>query len=411
MADNDYYHRLSEMNPGELADGLAMEAEFDAIGRGFDKLPAPHRDGQGFEGPVRVGDATNPDEAINKGQLDNVLGTAKQLAVATYGNFNSVAWGSLPSGTYLLFGTGSQITNSPFTLVAAKTYYFAVHHAIGTNLYFDSVLMSSYDDNTHIDIGREAWRSGPTLAAASTGWKAALIKNGDTATGDILGVTAPQFVNDKKFATTEFVQRALGNKSKFVNHAISETILATDVGAEHWVSGGAGKVLTLPLVSSVPAGSMLYFYGNSHGMTIVRQGSDSISNGLLGAVTSLTLGGQGRVALCAGGSSWYVVDGVSSLAGSTEFGSSLAANGYQKLPSGLIIQWGTTASTVAAGSVAVTFPIAFPNAAFAAIATTIAGGVSVPAANIASPISTTGMTVWLTSATAGFGVRFIVIGY
>lgn len=53
---NNYYERLSEMNPGELADGLAMEQEFDAIYRGFSKLPEPHRDGSGFEGPTRVGD-------------------------------------------------------------------------------------------------------------------------------------------------------------------------------------------------------------------------------------------------------------------------------------------------------------------------------------------------------------------
>ena len=39
---------------------------------------------------------------------------------------------------------------------------------------------------------------------------------------------------------------------------------------------------------------------------------------------------------------------------------SLAANGYQKLPSGLIIQWGTATTSASAG-VAVNFPIQFPN--------------------------------------------------
>lgn len=41
-----------------------------------------------------------------------------------------------------------------------------------------------------------------------------------------------------------------------------------------------------------------------------------------------------------------------------QFGGSLSANGWQKLPSGLIIQWGT----YAAGVTSVTFPIAFLNA-------------------------------------------------
>ena len=40
---------------------------------------------------------------------------------------------------------------------------------------------------------------------------------------------------------------------------------------------------------------------------------------------------------------------------------SLAANGYQKLPGGLIIQWGT-ASIAAGATVAVTLPMAFPSA-------------------------------------------------
>jgi Putative tail fiber protein gp53-like, C-terminal len=51
------------------------------------------------------------------------------------------------------------------------------------------------------------------------------------------------------------------------------------------------------------------------------------------------------------------------------FSRSLAANGYQKLPGGLIFQWGKAVLTTPAGSVgqvailsAVTFPVAFPSA-------------------------------------------------
>lgn len=69
---NNYYERLSEMNPGELADGLALEQEFDAISRGFSKLPAPHRDGGGFEGPTKVGEPVEQGDAVNLSSLEKL---------------------------------------------------------------------------------------------------------------------------------------------------------------------------------------------------------------------------------------------------------------------------------------------------------------------------------------------------
>ena len=69
-----------------------------------------------------------------------------------------------------------------------------------------------------------------------------------------------------------------------------------------------------------------------------------------------------------------------------EFGSSLSGNGYQKLPSGLIIQWGPTgAVSSASGAVTVTFPIAFPTACRAiAFGPNATQGVMVAAESIAA---------------------------
>lgn len=69
---NEYYERRSEMNPGELADGLAIEQEFDAIARGFEKLPTPHQSGGGFEGPTLVGDPVEQGHAVNKKTMELV---------------------------------------------------------------------------------------------------------------------------------------------------------------------------------------------------------------------------------------------------------------------------------------------------------------------------------------------------
>ncbi|WP_312062214.1 gp53-like domain-containing protein [Pantoea septica] len=49
----------------------------------------------------------------------------------------------------------------------------------------------------------------------------------------------------------------------------------------------------------------------------------------------------------------------------SSFSSSLATNGYQKFPGGLIFQWGRTNNISVPGSVTATFPTAFPNATLA----------------------------------------------
>jgi hypothetical protein len=53
------------------------------------------------------------------------------------------------------------------------------------------------------------------------------------------------------------------------------------------------------------------------------------------------------------------------------FSNSLTSSGYQKLPSGLIIQWGKSASFSSESGQTVTFPIAFPNVCLNASATVL----------------------------------------
>lgn len=48
-----------------------------------------------------------------------------------------------------------------------------------------------------------------------------------------------------------------------------------------------------------------------------------------------------------------------SLGSTGDWATSKASNGYQKFPSGIVIQWGTTASIASEDTGAVTFPVAF----------------------------------------------------
>lgn len=200
--------------------------------------------------------------------------------------------------------------------------------------------------------------------------------------------TAPQFDNDLSLATTEFVQRALGNFRGFVGLEANTVLTAADVGNSYEVAHSSTPfAVTLPLSdAAINGGGTMYFRNdNISAVTIQRQGADVIQMGNSGGVTSMVLQRGDDVWLMKGSDgNWYGIGGSARLRYSDgDFGKSLAVNGYQKLPSGLIIQWGqvhlgTGSSAYAAD---ITFPIAFPTACINFIASI---GVNAPDLDINS---------------------------
>ena len=98
------------------------------------------------------------------------------------------------------------------------------------------------------------------------------------------------------------------------------------------------------------------------------------------------------------------------------FARSLGSNGYQKLPGGLILQWGTLSGTGAHGSsYSLTFPIAFPSQCFA-VGATVSQGVTTTTTAIFMPItslSSTGLTVQYGAINGGtytYDYRWIAVG-
>jgi hypothetical protein len=95
-----------------------------------------------------------------------------------------------------------------------------------------------------------------------------------------------------------------------------------------------------------------------------------------------------------------------------EFGLSAAGNGYQKLPSGLILQWGA-GSTGVGGVANVTFPIAFPTAAYFVNAVLAEGSPNPFIVGIGGP-STTNVPVYASTAAgaglSGVGFFWFAIG-
>ena len=81
---NDFYNRGASFNPDELADGDAIEAEFDAVARGFDTIEdLVNVNKAGY--PTQtffVAPATDPAHAVQKDQLDD--GLALKLNATSY---------------------------------------------------------------------------------------------------------------------------------------------------------------------------------------------------------------------------------------------------------------------------------------------------------------------------------------
>ena len=232
-----------------------------------------------------------------------------------------------------------------------------------------------------------------------------------------LGVTPPQFDNDTSLATTAFVQRALGNFAVGDSFAQDETLSAAKTGRHLLPNSNAITRVYLPSASA--AGFTLggrgeaYHIQNtaSQAIAVAPQGSDSIfvSGSSSGAGVALSLPVGAEVTLVRISNTAWAAFGTGALKSSADFGASLAANGYQKLPSGLIIQWGFVPKPSAA-AVAVTWPIAFPNGFGRCIASF--GG----SANPTNGVSTgspglTGATFYSAVGGAGYDISYAAIGW
>jgi hypothetical protein len=91
------------------------------------------------------------------------------------------------------------------------------------------------------------------------------------------------------------------------------------------------------------------------------------------------------------------------------FAASIMTSGYQKLPSGLIMQWGVSPSIYFAGG-ALTFPIAFPNSVFQVTANAEGGSQGGAVAICLGSFTNTSVTAYH-NGNGSVNVRWIAIGY
>lgn len=196
--------------------------------------------------------------------------------------------------------------------------------------------------------------------------------------------TQDLFDNSTKAATTAYVRRALGSYGGIALFTEAAQLTTGHVGMCIVLRGGAPYTITMPALDDVPQGSAILIMNRTDGtITIAGSGSDAINTTQGNGAASIPLLAGDDVLLIRLGTLWRMT-GTARLAYSESFGASLGNNGYQRLPSGLILQWGRYRGGASSGTI--NFPLQFPNSCYVvtATATTSSTGESVKV----SPIST-----------------------
>lgn len=177
--------------------------------------------------------------------------------------------------------------------------------------------------------------------------------------------TPPLFDSSKSLATTEFVARSAGSFGGSISIAASRVLTVSDIGKR--LELAAGVTVTLPATASVPNGAAVLISAGPQSTTsrVTVAAGDQLAMSNLAVAVPYTLSPGGDFLAVRESNVWRCHLGSETLRNAQIFAASLGASGYQKLPSGLILQWGyrtTSALSTTYTADAVTFPIAFPTA-------------------------------------------------
>lgn len=184
------------------------------------------------------------------------------------------------------------------------------------------------------------------------------------------GITASQFDNSTSLATTAFLQRQGIQASGVSIVTATSALTLANAGGTAFLTASSATTQTLPALSTFPIGARVEFINAGTGTaTIAQNAADSngfVTNG--GArPSSMTLGPGDTLTVekvdvtGSGVYAWACVIGSAQLGSAAVFGASLSSAGYQKLPSGLIVQWGGITTSAANTFQDFALPIAFPN--------------------------------------------------
>jgi len=256
----------------------------------------------------------------------------------------------------------------------------------------------------------------PNFATTMTNALAAKAPRASPAlTGAPTAPTPSRFDATTKIATMAAIG-AVGaqyNGMVFINGAGLTGVLAHVGGAVHF-SGATGNSYSLPnsVTLGLPVGATvrIHNWGGS-AMSVGAQGSDKMqeATNIVASATARTIPSDSYVDCIFIGSGTWLMFGTGVMGKTTPFGAGLGSGGYQRLPSGLIVQWGPT-TAAQAGDVLTMLPIGFPSVFATVLVTQGYTAGTGTTGSIAGGVTSLGSFTWRGTSVGNSGF-FIAIGY
>ena len=211
--------------------------------------------------------------------------------------------------------------------------------------------------------------------------------------------TQPPFTANKTLATTEFVQRAIGNYGNVSILSLSAKLTNVYFGRVLLLNSGTSFTVTLPPSGTGVVGGVISIRNvGGADVALVPSDKDTMAVVATVAVPSVIIKAGSSIDVVLQGTN-YFISGPAAFKLIPEFASSQGANGWKVDPSELLEQWGIIPAIPAGGSALVSFPVAFNIGAIGYSLASGGSGAGVPGVNV-NNVSASQVRFWNQSNTA-----------